>query len=299
MTPKALSHPLTTDEIQAVLTAFPQGIISLDLETTGLSPLMDKIIELSALKLTPDGQIKSFSTLINPEVAIPSDSTDIHGITDQMIAQSPVLSEVMPQFIHFIEELPLLAHNAKFDLGFLMFSLQKSGQDYRNNQVYCSCQYARRALPDMPNHKLKTLVDELGITLENHHRAEDDALAALQVLAQGLVQTQTKTQPLKLFELQDFNPRNGLDVPEHLQGLKKRVRFGHIVMIKYKGGTYKNQWRPVQLTSLLPLPHGSVLYAKCLLSELYKSFLLSRIVEWRNASEEEMKRYASKDSLRG
>lgn len=293
MTPKALSHPLTPDEVQAVLTAFPQGIISLDLETTGLSPLMDKIIELSALKLTPDGQIKSFSTLINPEIDIPADSTDIHGITDQMIENSPLLSSVMPKFIEFIEQLPLLAHNAKFDLGFLMFNLQKSDQSYQNNEVYCSCQYSRRALPQMPNHKLKTLVDELGITLENHHRAEDDALAALQVLARGLSKTQGQVKPIRLFGLQDFNPKNGMDIPEHLRGLKKKVRFGHVVMIKYKGGTYKNQWRPVQLTSLLPLPHGSVLYAKCLLSDLYKSFLLSRISEWRNATEEERQKHIS------
>lgn len=293
MTPKALSHPLTDAETNAVVAAFPQGVISIDLETTGLSPLMDKIIELSALKLTPDGQTKSFSTLINPEIEIPEDSTEIHGITDDMVKDSPTWSEVMPKFIEFIEELPLLAHNAKFDLGFLMFNLQKSKQAYKNNEVYCSCQYSRRALPQMPNHKLKTLVDELGITLENHHRAEDDALAALQVLSQGLTKTEGKTRPIKLFELQDFNPKNGLDIPEHLQGLKKKVRFGHIVMIKYKGGTHKNQWRPVQLTSLLPLPHGSVMYAKCLLSQVYKSFLLSRISEWRNATEEERKQYLS------
>lgn len=293
MTPQALSHPLTDAETSAVISAFPQGVISIDLETTGLSPLMDKIIELSALKLTPDAQIKSFSTLINPEIDIPKDSTEIHGITNEMVQKAPTWSQVMPQFIEFIEELPLLAHNAKFDLGFLMFNLQKSKQLYKNNEVYCSCQYARRSLPQMPNHKLKTLVDELGITLENHHRAEDDALAALQVLAKGLTQTQGKTKPLKLFELQEFNPKNGLDIPKHLQGLKKKVRFGHIVMIKYKGGTHKNQWRPVQPTSLLPLPHGSVMYAKCLLSQIYKSFLLSRISEWRNATEEERQHHLS------
>jgi DNA polymerase III epsilon subunit family exonuclease len=293
VTPNTLSHPLTSSETQAVIDSFPQGIISIDLETTGLSPLMDKIIELSALKLTPDGQIKSFSTLINPQIHIPEDSTEIHGITNDMIANSPLLNDLMPGFIEFIEELPLLAHNAKFDLGFLMFNIQKSKLGHKNNSVYCSCQYSRRALPQMPNHKLKTLVDELGITLENHHRAEDDALAALQVLAQGLKKTKGEVKPLKLFMLQEFNPKNGFDIPEHLQGLKKKVRFGHVVMIKYKGGTHKNEWRPVQLTSLLPLPHGSVLYAKCLLSQVYKSFLLSRIAEWRNATEEERKYHLS------
>lgn len=284
-------------ETTALLKAFPKGLVAIDLETTGLSPLVDKIIEISLIKLNPDGTLEIFSSLVDPEVPIPEENTLIHGITDQMVLHKPKIKGILEHYLIFTAQMDLLAHNAKFDLGFLIFHLQNQKLPYGTNNVFCSCQFARKVFKEAENHKLSTLTEYIGYDLENHHRAEDDAFASLKVMAQALIKTQATEKPLwpeMLFQSQDFNPKNGFIIPTHLEELKKKVRFGHVVQIKYKGGTIKNQWRPVKLVSLLPLPHGNVLYAKCLESSMYKSFLLTRISEWKPATPEELQKWLKK-----
>lgn len=288
---------LSQEEKEALLWAFPKGLIAIDLETTGLSPLVDKIIEMSLIKLDQDGHLSVFSSLIDPVIEIPHENSLIHGITNKMTDGAPQIKQVLEEYLRFSEGLDLLAHNAKFDLGFLIFQLQQNKLPYGHNQVFCSCQYARKIFKEVENHKLKTLTEYIGHQLENHHRADDDAFASLKVTARALILSRQSERPLKperLFNSQDFNPKNTIDIPAHLEELKKKVRFGHVVQIKYRGGTVKNQWRPVKLVSLLPLPHGNVLYAKCLESQMYKSFLLSRITDWKPATEEELQKWLKK-----
>lgn len=167
-----------------LLRIFPQGVVALDLETTGLSPLIDKIIELSAVKITPEG-ISYFDELVNPMISIPQFTIDIHGITDDMVLGKRCVEEVQRDFMGFLGDLPIIAHNAKFDLGFIVFNLHQDSASFSKSDVFCSCRLSRYALGHMPNHKLGTLVKELGIPLDNHHRALDDAVACLKVYAEA------------------------------------------------------------------------------------------------------------------
>lgn len=278
-----LQDVLTSTEQDALKTAFPSGLVAIDLETTGLSPLVDRIIEISLIKWTPQ-QTTIQTHFVDPEREVPPESTAIHGITNQMLVGAPALRTVLTTYKDFVGDLPLLAHNAKFDGGFLIFNLHREGLTFGANPVYCSCSHARRAFPEMPNYKLSTLTEELKIPLESHHRAEDDAVASLVLFAKSLLHA---SMPVPEFTLADFAKNRQLELPAGLEGLTKKVRQGHIIEIRYKGGTHKNQWRPIQCVSLLPLPHGNVLYAKCLLSQHYKSFLLHRIVDWREVSAEQ------------
>jgi DNA polymerase III subunit epsilon len=281
---------------EGLLKAFPDGVIALDLETTGLSPLIDKIIEVSAVKITQrEGhiQVDYFDELIDPKITIPEKTIAIHGITDEMVKGKPSIQEIFPKFLDWIEEIPLIAHNAKFDLGFLMYESHESKLKTKDNMVFCSCQYARVVLPKQ-SCRLKDLTDKLGIKLVNHHRALDDAMACLEVFGHGILHRSKSDQgpALKkglLFSLAEFDKPVSMAIPEHLELLEQNVMDQNILMIQYQGGSHKGKLRPIRPISLLPMPLGSILYAHCLLSDLYKFFALRKIKEVVQVSEKQKK----------
>ena len=280
---------LENEEMEILLKNFPDGVIALDLETTGLSPLIDKIIEISAVKVTKNG-IDSFNQLINPQIPIPPFTITIHGIRDDMVRNSPTIDKVLPEFMKFIGDLPLIAHNAQFDTGFIVFNLHQEKLGVTKSPIYCSCRLSRKVFNEMPNHKLATVASGLDIEIVNHHRALDDAIASLRIYAHGLLracdekkQKQTKNES-HILDLSSFDMDKSFEIPDHLELLKEKVHTQEIIEIKYTGGSHKNKFRPVKALSLLPLPAGNVLYGYCFLSKLHKSFLLSKIVDWKTIS---------------
>jgi DNA polymerase III epsilon subunit family exonuclease len=286
---------LSSQELETLFKFFPSGIIAVDLETTGLSPLIDQIIEIAAFKITPSG-FELFETLINPEIPIPEHTIEFHKITDAMILNSPKLSEVLPKLNLFCKDLPLVAHNAKFDLGFLVMALQKNGHQLFHSDVYCSVKLARLTHKNSKNHKLKTLVDDLNIPLLNHHRAIDDAYACLKVFIKSLelLKEINEKNQAYLFNLKEFIDISKEEFPEHLRPLIQLVQKAAVIEIKYKGGKYKNQFRPVKLTGLINSPEGSVLYARCLVSDIYKTFQLKKITEIRMPQAKEIQEWLQK-----
>ena len=281
---------LSEQEKEAILRSFPNGIIALDLETTGLSPLIDKVIELSAIKITPYGE-EVFDELIDPQIEIPQFTIDIHGITNDMVQGKPLLKDVLPSFVNFMGSLPLVAHNAKFDLGFIVFGMHQCKMDLNEIHVYCSCKFSRYSLKGMPNFKLATLTKELEIPLENHHRALDDAIACLKVYAKGLSIFKKPDRKILnegyLFKMKDFEKQSDFEIPNGLQPILDKVKKQEIIEIKYRGGSLKNQFRPIRPISFLPMPQGNMLYAHCLHSDMYKSFSLKKISQLREVSKEE------------
>lgn len=280
-------------EFAPLLEIFPQGIVAIDLETTGLSPLVDRIIELAAIKVTPE-KVEVWDELINPGVEIPPFTTDIHGITQDMVKDKEPLSKRLPSFLEFIEDLPLVAHNAKFDVGFILFAQHQLGFPLGKNDVYCTVKASRNAFENMPNHKLGTLAEKLDLKLENHHRAQDDALACLEVFKQAIIKGNEKEKTRKilkesyLFNLQDFKKNSMEKLPKPIEVLSKKAERQTVVDIKYKGGSYKGQFRPVKPISLLPMPEGHILYALCLFTNLHKSFALSKIQAVKELNAEEI-----------
>ena len=267
--------------------SFPKGIIALDMETTGLSPLFDKVIELGAIKITPAG-VETFHQLIDPKIPIPPKVISIHGIRDENVRGKPTIDEILPSFLHFIGELPLLAHNAKFDLGFLILALHHFGHPLPMNPVYCSVKFSREVFSDQESYKLEELSKSLNIQLKNHHRAFDDALACLRLFTLGLLKMKKEAQPSFLgfknsflFYCSDFKANCFEDIPEHLNILRLKTQQQRIVEILYKGGSHRDCFRPVLPLSLLPMPNGHFLYAQCLLSQHQKFFSLKKISEVR------------------
>ncbi len=260
---------------------FPNGVVAFDLETTGLSPLMHEIIEVAAVKVQGN-EVSTFSSLIKPNEPIPPFTTEIHGITDDMVKDSPSAKIVIKEFIDFFSGCSLIAHNAKFDIGFIVNHMHHEKVEVFDSEVHCSCKLARAFVPSK-NHKLATLCETLEIPLINHHRALDDSWAALKIYAHALtkIQNDREFRQGRLLNLEDFKKNDNMLLPEKIEGLRPFVEKQETVEIKYNGGSMKGKYREIRPIGFLPLPEGNILYAHCLISDMYKSFHVKKIVDFR------------------
>ena len=151
-----------------------------DLETTGLSNKRDSLTEIGAAKVINGEIVDTFNCLINPERNIPKNIVEITGITNEMVKNEPTVHEALPRFLEFCKDSTLVAHNANFDMGFLRENAKKISCEVNNN-VIDTLQMARILLDKLKKHKLNIVADYLGIELENHHRACDDAICTAKV----------------------------------------------------------------------------------------------------------------------
>ena len=162
--------------------SFAGTYVVFDIETTGFSPEKNTIIEIGAVKVV-DGKIQDkYSTFINPEVPIPFDIEKLTGINDAMVLPYPKIDQILPEFLGFVGDSALVAHNAGFDVGFVGHYAEKLGLPF-NPTVLDTVSLARLLLPNLNRYKLDTVAKALNISLENHHRAVDDAGATAEIFA--------------------------------------------------------------------------------------------------------------------
>ena len=133
-----------------------------DVETTGRSPVYDRIVEIGALRIEKDGSESRFSTLINPGRRIPYSASKIHHITNDMVMTAPRFEEIAQDFMTFISGSKLVAHNARFDLSFLQESLARCGMMPWEGDTMDTLRLVRTTHPGLPSYKLQ----ELRITLD-------------------------------------------------------------------------------------------------------------------------------------
>jgi DNA polymerase-3 subunit epsilon len=149
-----------------------------DLETTGGSNEYNSITEIGAVKYRGGEEIGRFTTLVNPQCAIPPFITVLTGITDTMVCNAPAIEEVLDSLLEFIGDSVLVAHNARFDIGFINASLVRDGREKLTNRVLDTVGLARRLVGgEVENCKLSTLAASLGFANQPSHRAINDVLA--------------------------------------------------------------------------------------------------------------------------
>ncbi len=148
-----------------------EDIIAIDLETTGLDAASDGIIEFGAVRIRDGEAVARFSKLCNPGVRIPPEVERLTGITNAEIARSAPADEVLDEFMAFLDDLPLVAHNSGFDMRFLK---EKTGGGFAN-EMYDTLELARILMPALPRHNLTTVVKHLELPELSSHRAPDDA----------------------------------------------------------------------------------------------------------------------------
>lgn len=152
---------------------FFDDYVIFDIETTGLDCFSDKIIEIGAIKVVNNEIVEEFSYLINPKIKLPEVIINITGITDGDLTDKETIDVVLPKFIEFIEDFPLLAHNNSFDLSFINENIKKLNLNKLNNTMVDTLELSRKYLTHMYNHKLETLKKYYGIN-EISHRAIGD-----------------------------------------------------------------------------------------------------------------------------
>ena len=169
------------------LLEFPNEYVVIDVETTGLNPSYDFIIELSAVKIKNNAIIDTFSTLVKPDEALYEDEysneyfvddfiTELTGITDEMLENAPYISDVLEQFLSFVGDSIIVGHNVNFDINFIYDDVDRIlDKDFSND--FCDLlRISRKIFPDFENHKLSTLAENFKIKIDRSHRAEDDCI---------------------------------------------------------------------------------------------------------------------------
>jgi DNA polymerase-3 subunit epsilon len=285
---------------EGLLEAFPQGVVFFDLETTGLSPIQDKIIEIGAIKLTAEGNWEFFQEFVNPLIPISAISQTIHHISDQMVTNKDSLELVLPRFMQFVGDLSLVAQNARFDIGFLVFGLYQYHLTIPSMRIYDSAQMARKMFPDFKRYGLQHLCQKLNILSSQFHRALEDSVACLKVVHACLIEAKTKeitAQKLRthslLFSFDEFKNID-LDIPNLLKPLLGHISEQCPFEIEYKSKSFKGQFRPIRPSALIPLPRGVVLYAYCFFSQSYKSFGVKKIKAARPMMETDQQKWKDK-----
>ncbi|MDR1540724.1 MAG: PolC-type DNA polymerase III [Clostridiales bacterium] len=155
-------------------------MVVFDLETTGLHKETDRIIEIGAVKVKNGAIIDAFNEFAHVDEPLPKAITDLTGITDDMLKDAQPIEEVLPRFLEFSKGCSLAAHNAQFDIGFAAKAAKDLGRSIES-AVLDTLELSRFLYPDLSKHKLNIVAEHLGISLENHHRAVDDASAAAEI----------------------------------------------------------------------------------------------------------------------
>ena len=173
------------DDLKDIITdskgqSLDETFVVFDLETTGFSPDKNKIIEIGAVKVVGGVITDRFSTFVNPEVPIPFRIEELTSIKDDMVIDAPKIEEILPVFMKFCEGAIMVAHNAEFDMSFIKKNCKDQGIE-REFTIIDTVALARILLPNLNRFKLDTVAKALNVSLENHHRAVDDAACTAEI----------------------------------------------------------------------------------------------------------------------
>lgn len=255
-------------------------IVAFDTETSGPYALESEIVELGAVKWHQGKIIGQFQTLLKPSKLMTQDNINIHGITNEMVANAPLMKDQILPFCEFIQDSLLIAHHAPFDLGFIAPEIEKAGIAFPNNVHFCSSLISR-ALLHTTNHKLQTLVKELNLVGGDAHRAYDDAYACLQVFFKATEKLdfasieKLKTVQAKKLSWSDYTLFN--KTSEQIKSIVDAIQKQKTIQIVYEGGQSKNKLRPITPKGIVRNPDGDYVHAECGLDNQRKRFYLSKI----------------------
>ncbi len=257
--------------------------IVFDIETTGFGPVKDKIIEIGAVKLVGGEITETFSTFINPEIPIPEEITKLTSITNEMVRDAERIEEVLPKFLKFCENCILVAHNASFDVGFI----RKKAELLQIKVGFTSVDtvaIARILLPHLTNYKLHIVCKELNISLENHHRAVDDAMATAEIYKKFLVMLKEKgiRKLSQIDSLREISEEIIKKMPTSHAIILAKNNIGRINLYKLVSLShlsYYNRRPRVPKSLFLKYREGLLIGSACEAGELYQA-LLRNEPEW-------------------
>ena len=274
---------LTEIAVNAGEQSLDDTYIVFDIETTGFSSIRDRIIEIGAVKVVNGEIVDRFSTFVNPERPIPFEITGLTGITDEMVMGAPAIGTVLPQFLEFARDGVLVAHNAGFDVGFIEQNCREQGLNDRFIYVD-TVALARVLLPTLSKYKLNIVAKALNISLENHHRAVDDAGATAEIFVK-FVEMLKKDQVTTLKEVNRYGDRNVNAIRKmpthHIIILAKNDigRYNLYQLITESHLTYYARRPRIPKSLLNEYREGLLIGSACEAGELYQAVLEKRSTE--------------------
>ena len=159
---------------------FPSDFTVIDLETSGLEPRYDKIIEVAALRIRSNCIVDTFNSLINPECEICEYITYLTGITNEMLENAPTIDRVLPDFLNFLSDDIIIGHNVNFDINFIYDNCENVLNKSFKNDFVDTMRLSRKLLPGLEHHRLSDVAENFNLSLENAHRALDDCMTTFQ-----------------------------------------------------------------------------------------------------------------------
>ncbi len=258
-----------------------------DIETTGFSPLTCKIIEIGAVRVENGRIVDRFSTFVNPGVPIPFRIEQLTGINDSMVMEASPIEVVLPQFLDFCRGAALVAHNADFDMSFIMENCRRLQIDQEFTYVD-TVGMARFLLPALNRFKLDTVAKAVGVSLDHHHRAVDDAACTAEIFVKFV-------QMLSEREIDDLKTLNAEGAVSE-DTIRKLPTYHAVIFMQNETGrinlyklvsqshlVYFNRRPRVPKSLFLKHREGLIIGSACEAGELYQALL-------RNAPDQEIAR---------
>ena len=258
--------------------------VALDIETTGLSPFIDRIVEIGAVKFRNGKVLDTFQELIDPEMPISPGAMAVNGISDNMVVGKPTIGEVLPRFLSFLSEAVPVAHNAPFDVGFLSYDISRLNLTATEKPVLDTCAIPKRIFPSLYSYSLVNLAGALDIRSKEFHRALADARVCMEILIKCLAETGDPGRLTMTDVLAVNGPALRLSTGEvtfegPFKPLQKALDSGNPMEILYQDAR-----GAVTIRQITPLSVGLVrgitmIEAFCELRRGKRNFRLDRILE--------------------
>ena len=271
---------------------FDQEYVAFDLETTGLSSSKDRIIEIGAVLMKNGKELERFQTFVDPERKLSQEIVDLTGITDDLLVGAPKIEEVLPKFLEFVGDRVLVAHNAKFDTGFVRSECKRLGLPY-NCTSADTLVLSQQLMSQLHRFKLDIVAKALSLPNFNHHRAGDDANICGLIFAKFLEMLNQRGHTT----LQQANVEL---LKEKSKGMILSKRAEHIVIIAKNQMGLRNLYHLLSNANLeyfsknprmpksdiLELREGLIIGSACENNEVFQAVLDGK-------TDEEIKRIAS------
>ena len=270
------------DDLKEIVTgakeqSLEETYVVFDIETTGFSPVKNRIIEIGAVKVEKGEITDRYSAFVNPDVPIPFEIEKLTGINDNMVVDAPFIEEILPQFLAFCDDAVLVAHNANFDMSFIMENAKRLNLE-REFTYVDTLGMARVLLPNQSKHTLDATAKTLGVSLENHHRAVDDAQATAEIFVKFIPM-------LKKEGIETLNQINALGASS-VEAISKLPSYHAIILAQNNIGrmnlyklvseshlTYFNRRPKVPKSLFTKYREGLLLGSACEAGELYRALL--------------------------
>lgn len=284
------------DDLKTVVTnsknqSLDDDYVVFDIETTGFSPLYNKIIEIGAVKVSKGEIVDKFSTFVNPEEPIPYRIEQLTSINDGMVIDAPTIDKILPEFLKFCEGAVMVAHNADFDMSFIISEGKKLGIE-RDYTIVDTVALARMLLPHISKYKLDNVAKALNVSLENHHRAVDDAGCTAEIFVKFIEMLKVRD----IFTLDGINEMGTTSVerikklPTHHAIILATNEVGRVhlyELISNSNIEYFNRQPRIPKSDYLKHKEGLIIGSACEAGELYQALVggkseeeITRLVEF-------------------